>query len=165
MLSPVEGIFTFTFRNTILQKEEKTMKKVTRITLIVLALITVISLVACDSNVEQTGVWEEAFYLSDQTFGKGEKTIKLEVIAEEQSITFTVKTDKETLADALTEHNLIEGTEGPFGLYIKKVNGITADYDTDGYYWSITKDGVLSSVGADGITVENGDRYELTRAK
>lgn len=141
------------------------MKTMTRIALVALALITVLSLVACGKPVEQTGVWEDATYLADQTFGKGEKTVKVEVIAEEQSITLTFRTDKETLADVIAEHNLIEGDEGPYGLYVKKVNGITADYDADGHYWSITKDGVLSPVGADGITVENGDHYEFTRAK
>ena len=29
--------------------------------------------------------------------------------------------------DALIEHNLIEGEKGAYGLYVKKVNGITAE--------------------------------------
>ena len=141
------------------------MKTMTRITLVVLALITVISLVACDTPVEQTGVWENANFLTDQTFGKGEKTVKLEVIAEEQSITFTVKTDKETLADALTEFCLIDGSEGPYGLYVKKVNGITADYDVDGSYWSLSKDGEMSMTGVSDTVIADGDHYEFTLAK
>ena len=140
------------------------MKAMTRVALIVLALLTVISLVAC-ADAEKTGVWEDATYTSDKTFGNGEKTVMVEVVAEEQSITFTVKTDKETLADALIEHALIEGEDGPYGLYIKKVNGITADYDIDQTYWSLSKNGEMSMVGASDTVIADGEHYELTRAK
>ena len=140
------------------------MKTMTRITLVALALLMVFSLVAC-AKVEKTGVWEDATYTTDKTFGKGEKTIALEVKAEDQSLTFTIKTDKETLADALLEHELIEGEEGPFGLYVKKVNGIVADYDVDQTYWSLSKNGEKSMVGASGTVIADGDHYEFTRAK
>lgn len=140
------------------------MKTVTRITLLLLALLTLLSLVAC-ADVEKTGVWEEATYTSDKEFGKGEKTVTVKVIAEEQELTFTIHTDKETLGDALLEHELIEGEEGPFGLYVKRVNGILADYDVDQTYWSFTKEGVMMMVGVDGATIADGEQYELTRAK
>ena len=140
------------------------MKTMTRVALVVLALLTVISLVAC-ADVEKTGVWEDATYTSDKTFGNGEKTVMVEVVAEEQSITFTLKTDKETLADALTEHALIEGEDGPYGLYIKKVNGITADYDIDQTYWSLSKNGEMLMTGVSSTAIADGEHYELTRAK
>lgn len=140
------------------------MKTMTRVALVVLALLTVISLVAC-ADVEKTGVWEDATYTSDKTFGNGEKTVMVEVVAEEQSITFTLKTDKETLADALTEHALIEGEDGAYGLYIKKVNGITADYDIDQTYWSLSKNGEMLMTGVSSTAIADGEHYELTRAK
>ena len=46
----------------------------------------------------------------------------------------TINTDKEILRDALEEHNLISGEQGAYGLYVKVVNGIKADYDEDGGY-------------------------------
>lgn len=140
------------------------MKTMTRVALVVLALLTMISLVAC-ADVEKTGVWEDATYTSDKTFGNGDKTVMVEVVAEEQSITFTLKTDKETLADALTEHALIEGEDGAYGLYIKKVNGITADYDIDQTYWSLSKNGEMLMTGASSTAIADGEHYELTRAK
>ena len=140
------------------------MKMTTRLTLLLLALLTLLSLVAC-ADVEKTGVWEEATYTSDKEFGKGEKTVTVKVVAEEQTLTFTIHTDKETLGDALLEHELIEGEAGAFGIYIKKVNGILADYDVDQTYWSFTKDGVLMMVGVDGAVIADGEQYELTRAK
>ena len=49
---------------------------------------------------------------------------------------FVVNTDKETVGDALLEQNLIEGDDSEYGLYVKTVNGITVDYDTDHTYWA-----------------------------
>ena len=101
------------------------MKTARRITLLLLALLMTVSLVAC-ADVEKTGAWENATYRSDKSFGKGEKTIEVQVIAEEQSITFTISTDKDNLADAMLEHDLVEGEDSQFGLYIKKINGMNA---------------------------------------
>lgn len=140
------------------------MKTTRRITLLLLALLMIASLISCN-RAERTGVWEDATYQQDKTFGKGEKVIEVEVKAEDQSVTFTVKTDKENLADAMLEHGLVEGEQGPYGLYIKKVNGMEADFDKDGYYWSLSKGGVPSLVGASGTAIADGEHYEFTRTK
>ena len=140
------------------------MKTMSRLTLLLLALVMTFSFVAC-ADVEKTGAWESATYTSDKEFGKGAKTVTVLVVAEEQTLTFTIHTDKETLGDALLEHGLIEGEEGPFGLYVKKVNGILADYDVDQTYWSLTKGGEMMMVGVDGATIADGEQYELTKAK
>lgn len=132
--------------------------------LILLALLCCVSLAAC-ADVEKTGVWESATYTADKEFGKGEKTVTVLVVAEEQTLTFTLHTDKATLGEALKEHSLIEGDEGPFGIYIKKVNGILADYDVDQTYWSLTKGGELMMVGVDDTEIADGEQYELTRTK
>ena len=86
------------------------MKITTRITLFLLAVLTLLCLASC-ADVEATGAWESATYTSDKTFGNGGKTVTVEVKAEEQSVTFTLKTDAETLGDALLEHGLIAGEE------------------------------------------------------
>ena len=140
------------------------MKTLTRLTLILIALLTLFSLTAC-ADVDKTGAWETATYDRDTELGEGAKTIIVKVIAEEQALTFTIHTDKETLADALLEHKLVDGEEGPYGLYVKKVNGIVADYDTDQTYWSLSKNGTDMMVGADGAEIADGEQYELTRKK
>lgn len=140
------------------------MKTMSRLTLLLLALVMTFSFVAC-ADVEKTGAWESATYTSDKEFGKGAKTVTVLVSAEEQTLTFTIHTDKDTLGAALLEHELIEGEEGPFGLYVKKVNGILADYDVDQTYWSLTKGGEMMMVGVDGATIADGEQYELTKAK
>ena len=140
------------------------MKTVSRLTLVLLALVMTFAFVAC-ADVETTGAWENATYTSDKEFGKGEKTVTVLVVAEEQTLTFTIHTDKTTLGEALLEHGLIEGDEGPFGIYIKKVNGILADYDVDQTYWSLTKSGEMMLVGVDGTEIADGEQYELTKTK
>ena len=109
------------------------------------------------NEISKTGVWADAIHTTDKTFGEGSKTILVEVKAEEQSLTFTINTDEETLADALLAHEIVEGEDGPFGLYVKKVNGITADYDIDQTYWSLSKGGQMLMVGASDTVIANGD--------
>lgn len=137
------------------------MKKLERILLLLLAVLMAFGLMAC-ADIEKTGDWETATYDRDTTLGKGEKTITVKVVADGQALTFTVKTDKENLEDALVEVKLIDGDIGAFGMYIKKVNGIVADYDTDKTYWAITKDGV-ETLGAKDTPVADGDRFEITK--
>ena len=71
----------------------------------------------------------------------------------------------EVLLQALQKLSLIEGEEGPYGLYVKKVNGILADYDTDGTYWALYKDGKYSMTGIDVTEIEAGASYELVKEK
>ena len=132
---------------------------------VLLCLLSIFCLVACADKVDAVGVWEEATYRSDKEFGKGAKTIEVEVKVEDQSVTFTVHTDKETLGDALLEHGIIEGEAGPYGLYVKKANGMLADYDVNQRYWSFSKNGVDLMTGVDMETIVGGEHYEITYAK
>ena len=142
------------------------MKKIINSTAsILIALMCILSLTACGNTVEKTGLWESATYLKDTEFGKGEKTINVEVKAEEKMVTFTVNTDKETVGDALIEHNLIDGEDGDYGLYIKVVNGITADYDVDKSYWAFYIDGEYATSGVDTTDINENVTYRLEYAK
>ena len=118
--------------------------------------------VATSNEEKLTGVWADATYTEDAELGSGNKTIEVEVIAENKSITFTLKTDKNNLGDALMEQNLLEGEESDYGLFIQKVIGIRADYDLDGAYWAISKDGEYLMTGADVTEISDGEHYELT---
>ena len=110
-------------------------------------------------------LWQSATYKEDTTLGDGAKTLTVKVVAEGKTVTFTVKTDADTLGAALTAVNLVEGEQGAYGLYIKKVNGILADYDVDATYWSLSKGGEALMTGADTTNIADGETYELTRAK
>ena len=139
-------------------------KTIISIATLLLSLLLAISLVAC-ANGERTGLWENATYLDDQTLGSGAKTLTVEVTAEEKTVTFTVKTDKETVGEALLDAGLIEGEMSTYGIYIKKVNGITADFDVDQTYWAFYINGEPSMNGADQTPIEEGAIYRLAHAK
>ena len=74
-------------------------------------------------------------------------------------------TDKETLADALLEHGLVEGEMSTYGLYVKKVNGITADYNEDSTWWGVEQNGKLAPTGMSEIILKNGDHYDVVCKK
>ncbi|MDE7132120.1 MAG: DUF4430 domain-containing protein [Lachnospiraceae bacterium] len=74
---------------------------------------------------------------------------------------FEIHTDKETVGEALLEVGLIEGEESEYGLYVKTVNGITADYDKDGVYWAFYVNGEYAQSGVDSTTITEGETYSF----
>ena len=74
---------------------------------------------------------------------------------------FKISTDKKTVGDALIELNLIQGEEGPYGLYVKTVNGATYDYDKDGKYWAFYVNGEYASSGVEITDISEGATYSF----
>lgn len=72
-----------------------------------------------------------------------------------------IETNEKHLGKALQNLELIKGEEGPYGLYIKEVNGIIADYDTDGTYWALYVNDEYSMTGANQIEITNGAIYSF----
>ena len=129
-----------------------------------LTLFLTLSLLSC-SLFGDTDVWQDAVYTEDTTLGEGAKTVTVELEVEDHLITFTVKTDEENLGDALVSIGLISGEEGPSGLYVKVVNGMTADFDRGGYYWSLLIDGKYAMTGVDSTEITEGTVYRIVYAK
>ena len=130
---------------------------------ILLVFVFAAALVSC--NKDETNVWESAVYTEDQTLGEGAKTVAIKVEAQDKTVTFTIKTDKETVGAALMEHGLIDGEEGPYGLYVKAVNGMKADYDTDQRYWAFYVNGEISMTGVDVTEIADGASYQMIYSK
>lgn len=131
------------------------------------ALIAAMALVStgCEKNTGNeavtTAVVSEAAAEITQV-GEGEKSFFLTVADANGSKTeFQVHTDNATVGGALLENGLISGDEGEFGLYIKTVNGITADYDADGTYWAFYINGEYASSGVDMTDITEGESYAL----
>lgn len=74
---------------------------------------------------------------------------------------FLINTDKTTVGEALIEHDLIAGEEGPYGLYVKTVNGKTYDYDKDGKYWAFYVNGEYGMSGVDLTEITEGTTYSF----
>lgn len=132
---------------------------------ILLAVIICAVLSGCNASTAPKSIWETAVYKDNTELGEGSKTLVIDVIAEDKTLELTVHSDKETVGAALTEHELIEGEQGPYGLYVKTVNGMLADYDINKTYWSFTKDGEAMMQGVDTTDLENGAHYEFTLTK
>ena len=80
---------------------------------------------------------------------------------EGKAVVFTIKTDAETVGEALMEHDLIAGDQGAYGLYVKVVNGLRADYDKDRAYWGFNINGEGAMTGVDMTEITDGGNYEL----
>ena len=142
------------------------MKKMIRsVVLVALVFSFVLCLVSCNEKIDAEGLWENATYRSDKEFGKGEKTVEVEVKVEEQSVTFTIHTDADTLGAALLEHELIAGEDGQYGMYVKTVNGILADYDVNKSYWGFFQNGEYLMSGVDTTAIVGGEHFEIVYSK
>ncbi len=92
--------------------------------------------------------------------GEGSTSFLFMVVDQDGGETlFEVHTDRETVGEALLELGLIDGDESEYGLFVKTVNGITADYDSDGVYWAFYVNGEYASVGVDATVITEGDSY------
>jgi len=78
---------------------------------------------------------------------------------------FEVHTDETTVGAALLKVGIIAGDTTQYGLYVKTVDGITLDYDTDKMYWAFYVGGAYASTGVDSTNVQAGEVYEFRAAK
>ena len=81
--------------------------------------------------------------------------------------TYNLNTDAEYLKQAMEEADglTFSGSESDYGLYLETVNGLTADYNADGAYWSIYVNGAYGNYGVDSQPVADGDTYTLQYEK
>ena len=138
----------------------------------VVSLLSVLVLLLCLSacgnkktESEEFDLWKNAMYVSDAELGEGDTTLTIQVKAEDHQVTFTIHTDKATVGEAMMEHGLLEGEEQAAGLYLKKVNGITADWDVDQTYWAFYIGDAYAMTGVESTDIEEGVTYRLERSK
>ena len=140
------------------------MKNLKKIITSLLVFTMFFTFVACEKDTAAS-LWDNAMYTTDTSLGEGTKTLTVLVKCEEKTVTFTIKTDKATVGEALMDHSLVTGDQGDYGLYIKSVNGIKADYDTDKAYWAFLQNGEYMMTGVDTTNFESGQSYELVYTK
>lgn len=95
---------------------------------------------------------------------EGSKEIVIEVVDNNQeTATYELKTDAEYLRQAMEEAEglTFSGSEGEFGLMVDTVNGLTADYNADGAYWSFYVNGEYAMYGIDSQPVLDGDTFTI----
>ena len=74
---------------------------------------------------------------------------------------FSITSKKKTVGLALMDEGLIEGEDGTYGLYVKKVNGILAEYETTGTYWAFYVNGEYALYGVDKTEIVDGATYSF----
>ena len=134
-----------------------------------IVLITAIALFTsgCNDNTAQasgetTTVAETTAQAESNVLGEGDTHFTFMVTdADGNETEFEINTDKTTVGDALLELGLIDGDEGEFGLYVKTVNGITVDYDTDGKYWAFYVGDEYAVSGVDLTDIVEGETYSF----
>lgn len=104
------------------------------------------------------------FFLFREKPVEGSKAIVIEVVDNEQkTVTYNVKTDVEYLRQAMEEAEGLEfsGAESEYGMMVDTVNGITADYNVNGAYWSFYVNGGYCNYGIDTQPVQDGDTFRI----
>ena len=127
-----------------------------------MVLIAAMALIAngCNANKNEPVDTTEQPKVEATKLGEGQTTFNFTVVDKDGNETkFEIKTDKTLVGEALQELNLIEGEPGAYGLYVKKVNGISADYDVDKTYWAFYVNGEYAVSGVDTTTIEAGATY------
>ena len=100
------------------------------------------------------------------SLGEGAVSFQLRVVDQEgKAITATIHTDEKMLGKALQDLQLVAGEMGDFGLYIKTVNGLTLDYDRDGWYWSFYVGDAYATASADQTEFVQDAVYTLKAEK
>lgn len=110
----------------------------------------------------ETGAESDSAQSESTVLGEGSVSFPFTVVEQDGNEThFEIHTDKETVGEALTELELIAGDEGDYGLYVKTVNGITVDYDTDGKYWAFYVNDEYAATGVDSTPIVEGESYSF----
>lgn len=125
---------------------------------LIAAAITVLSLFAlsaCSSTAPENN--------DSSSISAVQKNVDFKIIFEDGSEkTVELKTEKDTLAQALVEANIIEYSAD--GLYTT-IDGVTADFNKDGAWWCITKGGEMLNYGLNDLKIADGETYEATYTK
>ena len=120
---------------------------------LIAAVVAVAALIAVFA-----GIW----FAARPAVNEGAKTITVEVIHKDgREKIFTYQTDAEYLGEVMTNEGLVEGDNGPYGLYITKVDGEAAIYEEDGSYWALYQDGEYATLSADQTPINDGDSFSL----
>jgi len=97
-----------------------------------------------------------------ETLGEGKRSFDFTVKdADGNEKAYVIKTDAETVGEALLELKLIDGEDGDYGLYVKSVCGKSYDYEKDGKYWAFFIDGEYAASGVDTTKIEDGKTYSF----
>ena len=138
-----------------------------KITAMLLALMLALSLAACTQAPVETTPTDptEAVETPDldvTVLGEGETVFAFTVVElDGKETAYEIHTNETTVGAALLALGLLEGEEGPYGLYVTAVNGIVADYNVDQSYWGFFVNEEYCNYGISTQPVEDGDTFSI----
>jgi len=104
--------------------------------------------------------------LDENIVGQGQTEFTFKVTFKDGTEkTYTVKTDKTTVGEALSDLGLISGTVGQYGLMVETVCGQTVKFETDKMYWAFYVNGDYAMKGIDQTEIDKGATYALKAQK
>ena len=121
--------------------------------LIAVVLIAAMVLTACGGKTEEptnTGMKSFTFTVVDP---------------DGNTKTFEIQSEAKPVGEALIAEGLIQGEEGPYGLYVKTVDGLTLDYETHGMYWAFYVNGEYGMSGCELTDIVDGTEYAFKAEK
>ena len=140
-------------------QKTQTKRLLSLLVCIVLVAATALFAAGCGKSPVPSG---PLLYNEGCALGQGEKQFELTVADQEgKELVFEISTDAQTVGEALLELGLIEGEEGPYGLYITEVDGEQAVYEVDQSYWAFYEGEEYASAGVDMTPVVDGGEYSL----
>ena len=127
---------------------------------VVLIAAVALTFSACNDNNPSTPDSSAPAQTEASVLGTGQTEFAFNVTFKDGSNkSYTIKTDKETVGQALIELELISGQDSQYGLMVETVCGETVTYDTDGKYWAFYVNGEYAMSGVDTTNVEAGATY------
>lgn len=143
-------------------KKTNFKKKLICILSFVLIAVMALTMFGCGKETTDEVPETDVQAVNRQVMGEGKLTFDFNVTDADGNVSyFEINTNKKTVGEALMELELLEGEDGPYGLYVKAVNGITYDYDKDGKYWAFYINGVYGTTGVETTNIVNGATYEF----
>ena len=95
---------------------------------------------------------------------QGSKAITITVVDDKgEEKVYQHKTDAEYLREAVEEIEglTVEGLEEDYGLYVKTVNGVYADYEETGTYWAVYINDEYCNYSMDQQPITDGDTFTI----
>ena len=137
----------------------------------VLSLLVLLALLVANAQFavscsDKTNTPSENVISETKDVGEGDRHFTLSVVdADGNTALFNVSTNAETVGKALIDLGIVKGDDGQYGLYIKEVNGIIADYDKDKTYWAFYEGDEYAMNGIESTEITEGASYKLAISK
>ena len=149
-----------------MMKKNSMKKMLSIIGSIVLIAALALTTLGCGSKGSAPAETPNAGSADVKVMGEGKTVFQFSVVdLEGKETKYEIHTDETTVGAALISLGLIEGEEGPYGLYVKKVNGIEAVYEEDGTYWAFYENGEYGLTGVDLTEIKADTAYSFVKTK